>query len=194
MLKYLQICLSLQFIYTAIITHYCNDASSPQMSMMMGSFIKFLKLNIFRWDSANFSIIITSCLQKRFQRNVSILSSHRNQQEGETLYRTFQVLEKLRLSQNLSTWQLCHHQVSIWKRTKCVKVPETILDSVEDRINNSVSSTLSTAGSRYATCFYNVPECNIACEAKCVCVCVTKTVNVSTHEATNYFYIEMFLK
>lgn len=72
------------------------------------------------------------------------------------------VLEKLRLSQNLSIWQLCHHEVSIWKRPKCVKVPKTILDSVEDRINNSVSSTLSTAGSGYATCFYNVPECNIS--------------------------------
>lgn len=72
------------------------------------------------------------------------------------------VLEKLRLSQNLSIWQLCHHEVSIWKTPKCVKVPKMILDGAGDRINNSVSATLSTAGSGYATCFYNVPECNIS--------------------------------
>lgn len=45
------------------------------------------------------------------------------------------------------------------------------MESAEDRINNSVLSTLSTAGSGYATCFYNVPECNISvwgsvCEKK----------------------------
>jgi hypothetical protein len=58
------------------------------------------------------------------------------------------LLEQLRWLQSLSIWQLCHHEVSIWKRPKCVKVPKTIWDSVEkDRINNSVSSTLSTAGS-----------------------------------------------
>lgn len=50
-------------------------------------------------------------------------------------------------------------------RPRCVKLPKTSLDSAEDGINNSVSSTLSTAGSRYATCSYNVPKCNMRVRA-----------------------------
>lgn len=51
-------------------------------------------------------------------------------------------------------------------RPRCVKLPKTSLDSAEDGINNSVSSTHSTAGSRYATCFYNVPKCNMRVRAR----------------------------
>lgn len=77
------------------------------------------------------------------------------------------------------------------EETKMCQSTQKDLDSAEDRINNSVSSTLSTAGSGYATCFYNVPECNISVWG-CVCMCVRKTERVWVYMKLKTIFIQKY--